>query len=175
MTKLKQFADQGTPLFTDLNRAAPGLSKATVNLPAFARKGTPALHLARRRRPDAPGPKLAASDGLLTDLAATASSSVPVANNLSALLDTFTKTQGFQYLMDFIYNSAGSVNGFDSYGHFLRSNLQLTTCVEVVAIPSRGCEAFFRRQRRRLKTTTKKKKSKKARRARCAPPRRCRR
>ena len=74
MTKLKSFADQGTPLFTDLNRAAPGLSKATVNLPSFARLGIPALSSLGNAAQTA-GPKLAASDGLLTDLAATASSS----------------------------------------------------------------------------------------------------
>ena len=141
-TKLKGFADEGTPLFADLNRAAPGLSKATVNLPAFARAGIPALQSLGDAAETA-GPKLAASDGLLTDLAATASSSVPIGNNFSALLDTFEKTQGFQSLMNFIYNTTGSLNGFDQFGHFQRSNLQLSTCVEIVASPAGGCEAFF--------------------------------
>jgi phospholipid/cholesterol/gamma-HCH transport system substrate-binding protein len=142
MTKLKGFADQGTPLFADLNQAGPGLSKATVNLPAFARLSIPALQTLGDAA-EAAGPKLAASDGLLTDLVATANSSVPVGQNFSAFLDTFTKTQGFQSLMDFIYNSVGSTNGIDAFGHFLRSNLQLTSCVEVAATLQSGCEAFF--------------------------------
>jgi phospholipid/cholesterol/gamma-HCH transport system substrate-binding protein len=158
MTKLKQFADQGTPLFTDLNIAAPGLSKATVNLPQFAKLGIPALTSLGNAAQTA-GPKLAASDGLLTDLAATANSSVPVGQNFSAFLDTFTKTQGFQNLMDFIYNSVGSTNGFDAFGHFLRSNLQLTSCVEVAVSVQSGCEAFFRPS---SPAPTTKKKSKKA-------------
>jgi hypothetical protein len=161
MTKLKSFADQGTPLFTDLNRAAPGLSKATINLPSFARLGIPALTSLGNAAQTA-GPKLAASDGLLTDLAATASSSVPVGTNFSALLDTFEKTQGFQSLMNFIYNTTGSVNGFDSYGHFQRSNLQLSTCVEIVATPAGGCEAFFGANGGGTTGTTTKKKKKKA-------------
>lgn len=162
MSTLKGFADQGTPLFTDLNRAGPGLSKATVNLPAFARAGIPALTSLGTAAQSA-GPKLAASDGLLTDLAATASSAVPVGNNFSALLDTFEKTQGFQSLMSFIYNTTGSINGFDSFGHFQRSNLQLSTCVEVVAIPAGGCEAFFGANGGgTTPTKKKKKKSKKA-------------
>ena len=45
--------------------------------------------------------------------------------------------------MDFIYNSVGATNGFDAYGHFLRSNLQLTSCVEVSDTVQSGCEAFF--------------------------------
>ena len=158
MTKLKQFADEGTPLFTDINIAAPGLSKATVNLPKFARLGIPALQSLGNAAETA-GPKLAASDGLLTDLVGTANSAVPVGQNFSAFLDTFTKTQGFQSLMDFIYNSVGSTNGFDSVGHFLRSNLQLTSCVEVAVSVQSGCEAFFRSSATPT-TPTKKKKSK---------------
>jgi phospholipid/cholesterol/gamma-HCH transport system substrate-binding protein len=157
--KLKQFADQGTPLFTALNQGGRGLSKATVNLPAFARLSIPALQSLGDAAESA-GPKLAASDGLLTDLAATAKSSVPIGQNFSAFLDTFTKTQGFQNLMDFIYNSVGATNGIDAYGHFLRSNLQLTSCVEVAVTIQSGCEAFFRPST--TPTTTKKKKGKKA-------------
>ncbi len=141
--KLKGFADQGIPLFTALNQAAPGLSKATVNLPNFAHFSIPALRSLGDAAQSA-GPKLAASDGLLTDLVGTANSSVPIGNNFSAFLDTFTKTGGFQNLMDFIYNSVGATNGIDAYGHFLRSNLQLTSCVEVAVTIQSGCEAFFR-------------------------------
>jgi phospholipid/cholesterol/gamma-HCH transport system substrate-binding protein len=163
-TKLKEFADQGTPLFTDINRAAPGLSKATVNLPAFAREGIPALQSLGNAAQTA-GPKLVQSDGMLTDLAATASSSVSVGQNFSALLDTFTKTQGFQNLMSFIYNSVGSTNGFDKFGHFLRSNLQLTSCVEVAVTVQSGCEAFFRPAAAAPAPTKKKGKKSKARKA----------
>ena len=88
---------------------------------------------------------------------------MPVGNNFSALLDTFEKTQGFQSLMNFIYNTTGSLNGFDAFGHFQRSNLQLSTCVEIVATPAGGCEAFFGAiGGGTTGTTTKKKKGKKA-------------
>jgi phospholipid/cholesterol/gamma-HCH transport system substrate-binding protein len=158
MTKLKDFADQGIPLFTDLNRAGRSLSKATVNLPAFARESIPAL-TSLGNAAQVAGPKLAASDGLLTDLAATANSSVPVGQNFSAFLDTFAKTQGFQNLMDFIYNSVGSTNGIDTKGHFLRSDLQLTSCVEVAASVQSGCQATWPQP---VAASTTKKKSKKA-------------
>jgi len=162
MTKLKGFAEQGTPLFTDLNRAGRGLSKATVNLPRFARESVPALQTLGDAAETA-GPKLAASDGLLTDLVGTANSSIPVAQNFSAFLDTFARTQGFQSLMDFIYNSVGSTNGIDAFGHFLRSNLQLTSCVEVAAFVQSGCEAFWQKPVPTTATkTSKKKKSRKA-------------
>src|SRR4051812_11969710 len=161
MTKLKQFSDQGTPLFTDLNIAGPGLSKATINLPSFAKEGIPALTSLGNAAQTA-GPKLAASDGMLTDLAGTASSSVPVGQNFSAFLNTFTKTQGFQALMDFIYNSTGSANGFDAYGHFLRSNLQLTSCVEVSDTFQSVCQSSFPAAAGTAAVAASKKKRKKA-------------
>jgi hypothetical protein len=86
---------------------------------------------------------------------------VPVGQNLSALLDTFTKTQGFQSLMDFIYNSVGSTNGIDAFGHFLRSNLQLTACVEVSVTEQSGCEGTFQPPTPPA-TTAQKKKGRKA-------------
>ena len=159
MTKLKGFADQGTPLFTDLNQAAPGISKATVNLPRFAKETIPALTTLGDAGQTA-GPKLAASDGLLTDLAATASAAEPVGINFGSLLDTFERTQGFQNLMNFIYNTSGSLNGFDQFGHYQRSNLQLSTCVELVATPAGGCEAFWQPSSTGSATTKKKKKKK---------------
>ena len=50
MKDLRGFADQGTPLMEDVGAAAPDLSKATQNLPAFLRAGVPALDQPRRRR-----------------------------------------------------------------------------------------------------------------------------
>jgi hypothetical protein len=88
-----------------------------------------------------------------------------VGQNFSAFLDTFARTQGFQHLMDFIYNSVGSTNGLDAFGHFLRSNLQLTSCVEVAANVQSGCEAFFPKATTPTTTKKTKKKGKKAARA----------
>jgi phospholipid/cholesterol/gamma-HCH transport system substrate-binding protein len=161
--KLKTFSDKGLPLFTALNQGGKGLSKATVNLPNFARESIPALTTLGDAAQTA-GPKLVASDGLLTDLVGTANSSVPIGQNFSAFLDTFTKTGGFQNLMDFIYNSVGSTNGIDAFGHIVRSNLQLTSCVEVAVTVQSGCEAFFR-PATAAPTTTKKKGKKSVRKA----------
>jgi hypothetical protein len=164
-TKLKSFADQGTPLFADLNVAAPGLSKATVNLPNFAKESIPALTTLGDAAQTA-GPKLAAADPVLTDLAATANTAQPVGINFGSLLDTFERTQGFQFLMNFIYNTSGSLNGFDQFGHYQRSNLQLSTCVELVPTPAGGCEAFW--QPASSSSSGTKKKSKKAKKTRAA-------
>lgn len=142
MTTLKEFADQGTPLFADLKDSGANISKATQELAPFARAGLPALTSLGDAAQTA-GPKLAASDPLLSDLASTASAAVPVGNSLSSLLDTFIRTKGFESLGDFIYNTTGATNGFDSFGHFLRTNVQVTNCIDVSSIVLQGCEAFF--------------------------------
>jgi phospholipid/cholesterol/gamma-HCH transport system substrate-binding protein len=172
MGKLKEFADQGTPLFADLKDSGANISKLTQDLAPFARAGIPAFTSLGQAAQSA-GPKLAASDPFLADLAATASAAVPVGNSLSALLDTFTKTQGFQYLADFIYSTTAATNGFDSFGHFLRTNVQVTSCIDVSAVILQGCEAFF--QNTTGQTNKKKKKKKKSRKAKLraagvAPP-----
>ena len=169
MGSLKQFADQGAPLFADLKASGKNISKATEKLAPFARAGLPALTSLGDAAQSA-GPKLAASDPLLTDLAATASAAVPVGNSLSALLDTFVRTQGFQYLADFIYDTSANINGFDPIGHFLRLNVQVTNCIEVSSIVLQGCEAFFR-DTGPVQSQKKKKKGKKsALKASIAPP-----
>src|SRR5215207_5142348 len=142
MSKLKEFADQGTPLFADLKASGANISKATQKLAPFARAGLPAL-TSLGDAAQAAGPKLADSDPLLSDLADTASAAVPVGNNLSSPFDTFVRTKGFESLADFIYYTTTATNGFDSFGHFLRINVQVTNCNDVSYFVNQGCEAFF--------------------------------
>jgi phospholipid/cholesterol/gamma-HCH transport system substrate-binding protein len=164
MTRLKQFADQGTPLFADLKASGANISKATQELAPFARATTRGLTTLGDAAESA-GPKLAASDPVLTDLAAAGAASVPVGNSLSALLDTFVRTGGFQSLADFIYFTSAATNGFDSFGHFLRVNVQVTNCIDVSSFVVQGCEAFFQNT---AAPATKAKKAKKKRKARSA-------
>jgi len=142
MAKLKLFADQGTPLFTDLNAEGKDLSKATRKLTPFANLAVPALQTLGDAAQSA-GPKIAASDPVLADLSTLGSKTGPAANNLGALLDTFTKTGGVQNLLDFIYYSVGAVNGYDAVGHFQRGNIQITPCQQYQPTVFSGCEAFF--------------------------------
>src|SRR5262249_17522800 len=101
--KLKQFGAQAAPLFTDLNTAGKGLSRATSNLPAFATNAIPALQTLGTAAQSS-GPKLVQADPLLIDLANASNAGIPVGQNFGSLLDTFQKTNGFRYLMSFIYN-----------------------------------------------------------------------
>lgn len=161
MTDLKRFADQGTPLMQDIGLEADDLSRATQKLTPFAKAAVPAFRTLGDAA-EASGPKLVASDPVIVDLRELGKKSGPSAQNLSALLDTFARTKGFEYLMDFIYYSSASINGFDEFGHFLRAQVNLTSCLEFRAEVFSGCEALFIHTAKAAKKKKKKKKSKKS-------------
>ena len=92
---------------------------------------------------DASGAKLAAADPIIRksrDLARTAQRPT---TDLAALLTSTKRTKGFERLMDLIYNTTGSVNGFDDAGHFLRTALIATNCVDYSIGWASGCDARF--------------------------------
>jgi ABC-type transporter Mla subunit MlaD len=142
MVELRKFADEGTPLSEDIGASAKDFSRATQKLSPFAQASIPAFDTLGDAA-QASGPKLVDADPVLRDLITLNDSVAPGAKSLAALLDTFKKTKGFEYLMDFIYNQGGSVNGFDQFGHFQRASLQVTACNGYVAVVFSGCEAKF--------------------------------
>jgi hypothetical protein len=160
MTELQEFADQGTPLMEDVGTAAPYLSKATQKLAPFARNAIPAFETLGDAA-ETSGPKLVASDPLLVQLRELGKKSGPSSEALEDLLVTFAKTDGFKYLMDFIYYSTAGINGFDTFGHFLRAQVQLTSCLEFELAVFSGCEAVFVRTQAQENKGKKKKKKKK--------------
>jgi len=140
MVELRRFSVAAEPVATNLEAAAPGLTGATKALGPFAKAGTPAL-LSLGQAAEASGPDLAASDPVVRQLRVLGDATTPAAKDLQALLKTFRKTRGIDYLMQFILNTSNVFNGFDEYGHYLRTQLQITNCVEFVIAPSTGCGA----------------------------------
>ena len=171
MRDLRGLTDQGGPLFENLRIAAPHISRATQKLGPLAGAGIPAFRTLGDAAQTA-GPKLVAANPLLADLAQFADGAPPVGKNLSALLDSFFRTKGFEYLFDFVFFTVGNINGFDSLGHFQRGNVQVTSCLNVNTVVVEGCDANFVVEQ--AQTPTKKKKKRRSRRSRraggVAPP-----
>ena len=142
MIDLKGFADQGTPLMRDVGDVAPSLNRATQKLAPLARAGVPALRTLGTAA-EAAGPKLVAADPVVVQTRDLTKKTTPTSKDLSDLLTTFAKTQGFQYLMDFIYYSVANTNGYDQYGHFQRAQGIRSNCTEFEITPFPSCEAFF--------------------------------
>jgi phospholipid/cholesterol/gamma-HCH transport system substrate-binding protein len=145
MAELRRFADQGTPVITDLGAAAPSLTRAQRALGPLADAATPALRTlgaaAEQSQAD-----ILASDPVIQQVRDLARAAQPGAKQLNKLLRSLRDTDGFQALMDFIFNTSAGVNGFDSFGHYLRTFALITNCTRIISTPVGGCGANFEGQ-----------------------------
>ena len=91
------------------------------------------------------GPEFARADPVVRKAAVLAKSGVVPTKELARLLVSLKQTGGWDGLVKLIYNSTASLNGFDQYGHFGRTRLAPTQCVEYYAGPGggSGCVARF--------------------------------
>ena len=142
MNRLNAFSTTATPVFTDLGEAAPSLARATEALGPFSQAGIPAFTSLGTATAKA-GPDLVASDPVIRQVRGLGESGKKATKNLGKLLASLRKTGGYQYLNDFIFNSGGSVNAFDDYGHFLRALLPNNNCVDYEIVPEAGCGTNF--------------------------------
>ncbi len=142
MERIRAFADETIPTFTELGKAAPALNRIFTQLPAFSSSSTVYFKSLGKFGKTA-GPALKATEPLLERLEVLGTSAQPFANNLSSLLSSLKSTGGIERFMDFIFLAAGATNGYNSLGHFLRADLLSTNCVTYRATFNSGCGANF--------------------------------
>jgi phospholipid/cholesterol/gamma-HCH transport system substrate-binding protein len=142
MRSLQGFSDAATPVFADLGKAAPSLTDATRALAPFSAASTVALKSLGATGAVA-GPKLREADPVVRKTSELARSGAGPTTNLANFLVNLKKTGGFDGLVDLIYNTTASLNGFDQYGHFGRLLVNLSNCLEYVIHPGSGCVANF--------------------------------
>jgi phospholipid/cholesterol/gamma-HCH transport system substrate-binding protein len=142
MRNLQGFSDAATPVLADLGQAAPSLTRATRALTPFSAATTVALK-SLGATGEVAGPKLRAADPVVSKASELARSGAGPITELSELLRSTEDKGGFNGLVDLIYNAAGANNEFDQYGHFVRSLVTLTNCVDYVTAPTSGCSANF--------------------------------
>ncbi len=140
--KLRSFSSEATPLFSQLRAGAPAITRATEALGPFAHAATPALTTLGTATKLARKP-LVSSDPILVKLRDLSRKAAPGAGSLNHLLASLRKTGGYRLLTEFIFNTVGSINGYDSFGHFLRAGLQVTSCTTLVSTPLPSCQANF--------------------------------
>lgn len=144
MKDLKTFSDAGAPLFEDFGTAAPSLTDATKTLTPFSEALTVSLK-SLGDAGEAAGPIFAEADPVVRKAGELAKSGVKPTENLAKLFVDMKQTGGWDGLTELIYGSAAALNGFDKYGHFGRTLVTLSTCLEYVGAPggSSGCSARF--------------------------------
>jgi ABC-type transporter Mla subunit MlaD len=140
MERLAALADQTTPVFTNLGIAAPAINQAFTHLPAFS-KSSETFFTSLGKTAKQSGPALVAVQPLLKQLGSLGTAAKPFAGNLQSLLTSLRSTGGLERIMDFIFLGAGSANGYDALGHFLRTEGLGTVCLTYALTPSSACSA----------------------------------
>ena len=142
MADLEDFTDQGTPLLTDLNAAAPALGRlieAQGTLADASRKSFPSLGDALERG----RPALIEARPLIRDLGDLGEEAAPVSVDLDELTKSLNETGAIERLNDLIYYITLASNGFDGLGHYLRAGLVTNVCSTYAVEPSPACRSTF--------------------------------
>ncbi len=142
MRSLQGFSDAATPVFSDLDQAAPSFTKATEALGPFSDATTVSLK-ALGKAGETAGPKLLAADPVVRKVRDVARSGAGPTTKLAKFLVSVKKTHGWDGLVDLIYNNSATLNEFDQYGHFARGLVTLTNCVDYEVEIASSCTANF--------------------------------
>lgn len=152
MNRLGEFSDASLPVATNLRAGAASINELIRRTGPFSRAATPAL----RGLGDVGNegiPALRASLPIVQDLRAFGNQIRPVGRDLAQLLTSLDKSGGIKRLMDYIYFQVQAINGFDSFGHFLRAGLIVNSCSTYTVTENPECLAKFVQNGRRSAAT----------------------
>jgi ABC-type transporter Mla subunit MlaD len=142
MVRLGALSDEMTPVLTDLGDAAPDINRLLIELGPFSEAAIPAVDsLGEASKIGTPA--LIAARPVIADLRRFAKAVRPVGSTGRALLESFQKTRGIERLMDYVFYQVTAINGFDSFGHYLRAGLIVNQCSSYVVRATPGCSANF--------------------------------
>jgi ABC-type transporter Mla subunit MlaD len=142
LRSLQGFSDAATPVFGELGRAAPSLTKATRALTPFSAASTVSLK-SLGASGEAAGPIFREALPIVRKASQLAISGKRPTAEFAKFLVSLKQTKGFDRLLDVIYSGAGSVNEFDQYGHFLRSLVAIVDCLDYQLGVRGACSANF--------------------------------
>ena len=144
MTRLGALSDEMTPVLSDLGDVAPDINRFLLELGPFSQAGIPAL-TSLGEAGVIGTPAVRNSVPVVRDLRTFANAARPVGETLADVLVSFKRNDGLERVMDYLFFQAAAVNGFDSFGHYLRAGLIVNQCSTYAIRPVSGCSANFRR------------------------------
>ena len=142
MLRLGALSDEMTPVLTDLGAVAPDINRMILELGPFSRAAVPAFE-SLGEAAETGTPAVIAARPVVRDLRQLASAVRPVGANLRRVLESFQRTDGIERAMDYIFYQVAAINGFDSFGHYLRAGLIVNQCANYAVQPTFGCSANF--------------------------------
>ena len=144
MVRLGALSDEMTPVLSDLDAVAPDINRMVLQLGPFATAAIPAVE-SLGEMTETGTPAVRAALPVTRDLRRLAAQLKPVALTARQLLESFQSTEGIQRAMDYIFYQVAAINGFDSFGHYLRAGLIVNQCANYAITPGFGCSANFAR------------------------------
>jgi ABC-type transporter Mla subunit MlaD len=141
MARLDELSRQMLPVFRNLEPVASDVSRLLIALGPFSRAGIPAFRTLGHTAQTG-GPAIAAARPTVEVLGSFTARARNVTRNLASLLTSIDQTKGIRYLTSLIFNLSMSVNGFDDYGHYLRTAL-LAGCNSEATTLNQACSANF--------------------------------
>lgn len=142
MADLDSFAAQATPVMRDLNLAGEDISRLIKDLGPFSEGARVSLE-SLGEATETGRPALIRTRPLIRDLAGFADQARPVSTNLDRLTASLDDTGGIERLMEFIYFSTLSINGFDEISHYLRAATLVNTCSGYALKSTPACDAHY--------------------------------
>ena len=143
MVRLGALSDEMTPVLTDLGEVAPDINRMVLELGPFSRAATPALE-SLGEAAETGTPAVRAARPVIQDLRQLAVPLRTVGANARRVLESFQRSDGIERAMDYIFYQVAAINGFDSFGHYLRAGLIVNQCANYAVEPTFGCSANFR-------------------------------
>jgi phospholipid/cholesterol/gamma-HCH transport system substrate-binding protein len=144
LVRLGALSDEMTPVVTDLGAVAPDINRLVLQLGPFSQAGIPALEsLGDAAKTGIPAVRAALP--VTTDTRQLAAQLRPVSSTLRELLESFQRTGGINRVMDYLFFQVAAINGFDSFGHYLRAALIVNQCANYSVQPVFGCSSNFPR------------------------------
>jgi phospholipid/cholesterol/gamma-HCH transport system substrate-binding protein len=142
MRRVGGLSDEMTPVLANLGDVAPDVNRVIRQLGPFSAAGIPALKsLGEAGKVGIPAMRDARP--IVADLRRFGKVARPVGKTARMVLESFKKGRGVQRLLDYTFYQVAAINGYDSFGHYLRARLILNTCSRYYTKVVAGCSSKF--------------------------------
>jgi phospholipid/cholesterol/gamma-HCH transport system substrate-binding protein len=140
--RLTNLSEQFAPALQELQAQAPAINASVNGLGPLADTSIPALQALGRfaQRGETVFPRV---NTLAKQLLRLGRPLVPLASDLAALATSFDNAGGIEDVMRFIYYYAGTVNGENAAGHYLRTLVEVSGCLPRTSFLNQSCAATF--------------------------------
>jgi ABC-type transporter Mla subunit MlaD len=150
LVDLGALADQATPVLNASTQAAPSLARQYQLLASFNGDSTRGFaNIARKslislgNAAQAQGPLLVATIPLDKQFLKLGQAGLPAFTNLDKLTSSLFNTGAIEQLMSLLFNGTNAVNGFDTGGHYIRTEAIVGGCTAYSKQTVGGCSANF--------------------------------